>query len=53
MLPIDVDDIVEVNYAAGGDCAEVTFKDGVTRIFEGDELLDILSLLNHWTPPTA
>lgn len=52
-MPIDVDDIVEVSYEPGGDTARITFKDGAVCVFEGEELQRILTLLNHWTPPTA
>ena len=31
----------------------VTFKDGTERRFEGDELEQVLPVLQHVTPPTA
>jgi len=58
MLNIDVDEITEVNYLDGstpGDAngVEVKFKDGTSRVYEGAELPEALTILNHWTPPTA
>ena len=58
MLNIDVDEITEVNYlnaSTPGETSgvEVTFKDGTVRVYEGAELPEALTILNHWTPPTA
>jgi hypothetical protein len=58
MVELDVDEIREVNYLEGSTpgetkSVEVLFKDGTTRLYEGSELPAVLTILNHWTPPTA
>ena len=58
MEPIDVDEIVEVNFldsSGQGEAqtVEVIFKDGTRKRFTGGELPEVLPILNHWTPPTA
>lgn len=58
MEPIDVDEITEVNFSEPSDqgdaqSVEVIFKDGTRREFSGADLPHVLSILNHWTPPTA
>jgi hypothetical protein len=54
MDEIDVDEIQEVNFAGDGAAiAEVKFKDGSTRIYNGKEHPEVFEMLNHWTPPTA
>ncbi len=51
---IDVDEIAEVNYL-GDDAStvDVVFKDGTSKRFDSVQHPEILSQLNHWTPPTA
>jgi hypothetical protein len=58
MVDIDVDEIAEVNYLDASEPQEtervqVIFKDGSEKTFEGQELPQVLKILNHWTPPTA
>ena len=58
MEPIDVDEIVEVNFPDSADqtdaqTVEVVFKDGTRSIFSGENFPEALSILNHWTPPTV
>lgn len=58
MEPIDVDEILEVNFPDSADqgepqSLEVVFKDGTRRNFSGTELSEVLATLQHWTPPTA
>jgi hypothetical protein len=54
MDEIDVDEITEVNFAGeAADIAEVKFKDGSTKFYNGREHPEIFAMLNHWTPPTA
>lgn len=58
MDAIDVDEIAEVNYfndSTRGEhsSVEVRFKDGTVKSYSGPELQEVLSILNHWTPPTA
>ena len=55
---IDVDEIIEVDYLDASTSGEeesvqVTFKNGMTKTYEGSELPGLLAILNHWTPPTA
>jgi hypothetical protein len=57
-LDIDVDEIADVNYLGasgpnGVEGVEVSFKDGTTRLYQGEELPEVFAILNHWTPPTA
>jgi len=52
MEEIDIDNIKEVNYTGTGS-VEGKFKDGTSRNYSGEELPEILAILNHWTPPTA
>jgi hypothetical protein len=51
---IDIDEIAEVNFL-GEDAsqAEVRFKDGSVKTYNGEEHPEVFALLNHWTPPTA
>lgn len=51
MEQIDVDEIAEVNFR--GEMAEVRFKDGSSRSYNGVEHPEVFAVLNHWTPPTA
>lgn len=58
MEPIDVDDILDVNFPDPtepdqGQSVQVVFKDGSQRKFSGPDLPQILSMLRNWTPPTA
>ena len=57
MPDIDVDQIQEVEYlntpTSEQGAVKVTLKDGSTRTYEGQELPEVLEILNHWTPPTA
>jgi hypothetical protein len=54
MDEINVDEIVEVNFSGEDEeIAEVRFKDGSIRTFNGREHPDVFETLNHWTPPTA
>jgi len=58
MIELDVDEIMEVNYldasTPGEGCkVQVVFKDGTSKVYEGQELPALLAILNHWTPPTA
>ncbi|MDQ1472043.1 MAG: hypothetical protein QOJ99_3523 [Bryobacterales bacterium] len=58
MDDIDIDEIAEVNYPddpspGAQDHVEVRFKDGTTRIYSGPEVVELLEVLKHWTPPTA
>ncbi|MES1260197.1 MAG: hypothetical protein ABUS49_00575 [Acidobacteriota bacterium] len=54
MDPIDVDNIVEVNFLdEAAATVEIKFKDGSTKICNGSEHPEIFAALNHWTPPTA
>jgi hypothetical protein len=58
MEPIDVDEIIDVNFPDSTDpdesqSVEVVFKDGTRKVFSGSELPEVLAILNHWTPPTA
>ena len=51
---IDIDEIAEVNFT-GEDAsqAEVRFKDGSVKIYNGAEHPEVFAMLNHWTAPTA
>ncbi|HZU28691.1 MAG TPA: hypothetical protein VFA04_24410 [Bryobacteraceae bacterium] len=51
MLDLDVDDIQEVTYQPNS--VRVVLKNGEVRVYEGANLQEALSILNHWTPPTA
>ncbi len=58
MEPIDVDEIIDVNFPDPSDqgkaqSVELVFKDGTKKVFSGAELPEVLAMLNHWTPPTA
>ena len=53
MQDIDVDEISEVNYADDDCSVEVIFKNGERQVYAGADLPLALSVLNHWTPPTA
>jgi len=58
MEPIDVDDIIDLNFPEFSESeeaqpVEVVFKDGTTKVFSGSELPEVLEALKHWTPPTA
>jgi hypothetical protein len=58
MEPIDVDEIIEVNFPDSGDqtdaqTVEVVFKDGTRKKFSGADFPEAMAVLNHWTPPTA
>jgi hypothetical protein len=51
---IDIDDISEVNFT-GEDAsqAEVRFKDGSLKTYNGEQHPEDFTMLNHWAPPTA
>jgi hypothetical protein len=51
---IEIDEIAEVNFT-GEDAsqAEVRFKDGSVKTYNGEEHPEVFALLNHWTAPTA
>jgi hypothetical protein len=58
MAPIDVDEIREVNFPDSIDgqlqqSVEVILKDGSKRLYTGDDFVEAMAVLNHWTPPTA
>jgi hypothetical protein len=58
MVDIDVDEIVDINYLEGATPnetggVEIIFKNGTTKVYEGSDLMEVLAILNHWTPPTA
>ena len=58
MEPIDVDEILEVNFPDSADqgelrSVEVVFKDGTRRVYAGADFPEAMAILNHWTPPTA
>jgi hypothetical protein len=58
MLDIDVDEIQDVNYldtpgSAGKNAVQIVFRNGETRVYEGQEFEEAIEILNHWTPPTA
>jgi hypothetical protein len=51
---IDIDEIAEVNFTGeGASQAEVRFKDGTVKTYNGKEHPEVFALLNHWTAPTA
>ena len=59
LLNLDPDDVLsyapEVDPSSGETTGGmvVVFKDGTERRFEGDELEQVLPMLQHVTPPTA
>jgi hypothetical protein len=58
MVDIDVDEIADINYLEGSTPedtggVEITFKNGTTKVYQGSDLMEVLTILNHWTPPTA
>lgn len=54
MDQIDIDEIAEVNFT-GEDAsqAEVRFRDGSVKTYNGMEHPEVFAMLNHWTAPTA
>ena len=54
MDQIDIDEIAEVNFQGeNASQAEVRFKDGSIKTYNGTEHPEVFEMLNHWTPPTA
>jgi hypothetical protein len=54
MDQIDIDEIAEVNFQSeNASQAEVRFKDGSTKTYNGTEHPEVFEMLNHWTAPTA